>query len=497
MTDGQPVSLREWIREQADEAGVPVDELLLQSQRRDPMWKGTRADHAKAEWFARYWRITVEDREHKQAHPRGVHYTIYELDEDVHPPTDCSWSVYRNTDQCDDYLKEASVLARVLGYVPLDGVIDNKHEQTTITEYGEHETEPAVEDLPIKPTGVSVPDVPRVEDRARYDFRTIDRPPAPEAYAEYAADRIARELRHHVEIDQARQAAYHVELWCEKSIPREAKPVARRHGVNVIVEGEGDLSYVLAGDLARRIEQAGKPAVILYCSDFDPKGDNMASAMAGKLAWLKHRGDLTERVAVYPLAVTQAQIHEHDLPRKPISGSDPTATGTGGRAYDTLVTEWEERKGSGAVELQALWKDHGIFLDILRDGLDDVVDPDLPDRTREAREDWQDDLREAVHDVIEDADIDDDLVNVDAWLEAFNDELEDAAEVIEDLRDLVDDGAIADWKDTVEELVDAVDVPAVDVPEGETDLPADPLYDSDRSYGENLRAVRAHEEGRR
>lgn len=50
--------------------------------------------------------------------------------------------------------------------------------------------------------------------------------------------------------------------------------------------------------------------------------------MAGKLAWLKQRGDLKQRVVIERIVVTTKQIETLDLPRKPIEES--MAAGTGG-----------------------------------------------------------------------------------------------------------------------------------------------------------------------
>lgn len=46
----------------------------------------------------------------------------------------------KNTEKCWAYLNEAAKTARILGYVPLDKVRDEKNDQRTITEYGEHVT---------------------------------------------------------------------------------------------------------------------------------------------------------------------------------------------------------------------------------------------------------------------------------------------------------------------------------------------------------------------
>jgi hypothetical protein len=145
--DNQPqqtdqAALRQWIDGLAEEYGVDVDDLLIQSRRRDPMYKGTDADHAKAQWFASLWDDAVEARESDRIHVRGVYYHVYMSDEDVAPPTDCSWDVYENLQKCYDYLEEAAVLARILGYIPLDGIIDKRADTRTVTRYGQTPTVP-------------------------------------------------------------------------------------------------------------------------------------------------------------------------------------------------------------------------------------------------------------------------------------------------------------------------------------------------------------------
>ncbi|WP_245800629.1 hypothetical protein [Natrinema saccharevitans] len=72
----QHSSPREQIDVLAEQYGVDVDDLLIQSRRRDPMYKGTETDHAKAEWFARLWQKAVEQRESNRIHVRCVHYTV-------------------------------------------------------------------------------------------------------------------------------------------------------------------------------------------------------------------------------------------------------------------------------------------------------------------------------------------------------------------------------------------------------------------------------------
>ncbi|QCC57206.1 hypothetical protein [Natrinema thermotolerans] len=465
----------------ADEYGIDVDELLIQSRRRDPMYKGTDADHAKAEWFARLWQEAVEQRESDRIHVRGVHYTVYMSDMDVQPPTECSWDSYDNTQKCYGYLEECAVLARILGYIPLDGIIDKRADTRTITEYGDHTLAPDPEGLPT-PTGVSTPSIPHPEARAGFVF---DREET--RYSEWVADRVAASARESLAFDQAQQSPYHIELWSEKTLPdyiRGEGGLAAEYGCNVVVEGEGDLSLTVANELAQRIEAAGKPAVILYLADFDVKGYDMPANMAGKLAWLKQRGDLEQRVVIDRLAVTKAQIDALELPRKPIEES--TATGTGGVAYNRRVTEWEQEHGAGATELNALEQQPDEFRRIIRTALERYTDPNLETKNERQGEAWERDVRSRVHDRLREAGVDEDIDEVEAWIADFNEAYAEVAEVFERLRGMMDDeSAIGAWEAMVQDLLGEVEIPAATVPDGEAALPDDPIYDSRRTYAEN------------
>lgn len=499
-----PTSTREWIKRLADEIGdhVDVDDLLIQSKRRDPMMKGTDADHAKAQWFAKWWRRATEGRvDGDTIHVRGVHYFMYQdANERIEPPTNCSWNEYRNTEKCYDYLESAAVLARILGYVPLDGLADKKHGQRTVTTYGEHRTEPDLSDM-LAPTGISTPTIPDPDDRAAFLFAPgggADGVPilrdASESFADYAGDRIAGEILDQIAFDHARQAPYHLELWSEKTLPGYITDLANDYGVNVVVEGEGDLSLTIAHDLVQRISHARKPAIILYLSDFDPKGDNMAAAMASKIAWLKQRGDIDQRVVIEQLAVTKDQIEQYDLPRQPIDES--THTGTGGKAYDTLVTEWEQRRGAGATELNTLEADADLFKSIVAEGLSPYVDESIREKNARARESFESDVREAIVAAIQDADLEDARAALEEWCEEFNARFEEAEPVLQELNTLVeDDDRLERWREASRDAINDATIPAPTVPEGEGAVPDDPLYDTERNYVENVVRVEKHRNG--
>lgn len=505
-------SLREWIKTQANEYGVDADDLLIQSRRRDPMFKGTNADHAKAEWFANLWKKAVAGRDQKRIHVRGVHYFIvmstsedstlnidqlpveYDPDEldrlqgPVEPPTDCSWTEYANTDKCYDYLESAATLARILGYIPLDGIHDNKHDQMVVTRYGEHTTEADTSEVPT-PTGVRLPSVPKPGDRGELKFDN------PGKFADYLADELVDDLAEQVSFDTSSQSPFHVEIWCEKGLPDYIHSTARDLGVNVVVEGEGDLSLTIASEFVRRVETAGKPAIILYLSDFDPKGDHMASAMSGKLAWLDARGDLTQRVCIEQVAVTQEQVKQYGLPRKPISDSEKT--GTGGKAYDTLKDDWERRKGTGACELNTLEQIPALYKNVVEEAVSPYRDPGLEDKNKHALKEWKADLRDVIEERVEEVGLPNDVDELEAWLEAWNEQLSEIDPVVEELQELKKEGFYDEWVEEVEETIEETEWPTVTVPEGDGMYPDDPLFDSERSYPENVARVQQHKDGSR
>ncbi len=210
----------------------------------------------------------------------------------------------------------------------------------------------------------------------------------------------------------------------------------------------------------------------------------MPANMAGKLAWLHQRGDLEERVVIERLAVTKAQINDLELPRKPIEES--SATGTGGVAYNRRITEWEQEHGAGATELNALEQHPDEFRRIIRDALERYTDLDLPHKNDRRGDEWERDVETIVDERLRDAGVNDDLDDLAAWVEDFNEAYADVADVFERLRGMMDeDSPIGEWESMVQEVLAETEYPVATVPEGDAALPTDPIYDSSRSYAEN------------
>lgn len=512
---------RAFIQGLAEETGADPHELLFTSKRRDLMFKGTDADHRKAEWFARIWQHAVADRDVDAIHVRGVHYFLlmaqdetYGLDlsslpfdlpdEDLpslpgdllSPPTPCSWDQYRNTDACFSYLKDAATLARALGYIPLDGLQDEKHAQRVVSDYRNQHRQPDTSRVSAA-TGVTTPDLPPVDARAESADGLdvdLDDSQARTAFIDWASETVARELARELSFDETSQAPYHIELWCEKTLPDYIHTLAQDLGVNAVVEGEGDLSLRIAHDFVERVEAANRPAVVLYLSDLDPKGAGMAPAMASKLAWFRQQGRLDERVYLDQLAITPEQVERYNLPSEPIDGG--SGSDTGAQAYDTLVEEWEAEHGQGATELNVLEGVADLYRHIVRAGVEPYVDAELGRKNERAREQWRDDVQQVVADHLADVIGHGDLRQLAGWRDTYNDLFH---ALVEDLRTLHQHqrrGYLAEWEDTLDEALQAVTYPAVEAPEGEAEPPEDPLYDTARGYLENLKRLQASPYGR-
>lgn len=105
---------------------------------------------------------------------------------------------------------------------------------------------------------------------------------------------------------------------------------------------------------------------------------------------------------------------------------------------------------------------------------------------------WQDEAADAIAEQLRAAGLDD-LEDLQAWIEAFNDRLDEIREDLADLDELIQDGYLREWGDDLNEAVADVDYPAVEVPDGEGTMPDDALFDSARAYAEHVARVDRYE----
>jgi hypothetical protein len=478
MSQPATISFRDQMRDVADRLGVNLDDVLMMSPKRDPLNCGTTGDHKKAEWFTELWREAVAKRDSDSIHVRGLHYTIVQMDRDIEPPTGrCSWEKYVNIKKCHNYLGNAASIARVLGYVPLGGIDDEKNNQERTTHYTGHDTldSDGLDNL-ISDNQIRSPSIPSVDSEARFSCNQ-----GLEQNIRYIAYDIAKSAKRRQTINIDEQQPFHIEIWSEKTLPSSVRSEAKDAGVDTIVEGEGHLSYRIAHDFMQRVEEADKQAVILYLTDFDPAGEKMPKAMASKVKFLKERGDLEHRVQIKRLGLTAEQVERLGLPRKPVK--------TDSQSYLKMIEDWQNKHGDGGVELQALEKDIDNYCRIIRDAVLSYSDDTLSDQVDDVKQDFYDEVKQRVIDSLTDSELDDKRSDVEDWMDDFNEALSDASDQLEELSEIAHDDVIDEWDAIIDDAVADVDLPDLDIPEGDADPAANPLYDTDRPYIENIAEV--------
>ena len=181
-----------------------------------------------------------------------------------------------------------------------------------------------------------------------------------------------------------RAQPYHLEVWVEKTTMDDVLvPLCRQYGA-VLVTGAGFQSLSSVMQLLQRVDQAGKPARIFYLSDFDPAGDAMPVAIARQIEFHTPQHAPLADIKLTPLGLTREQVQHYGLPRIPI------------KETDTRKTNFEDRYGAGAVELDALEALYpGELATMVRTALDPYVDEALSDRLAEAEADAQNQVDEA------------------------------------------------------------------------------------------------------
>jgi hypothetical protein len=343
------------IKALAIELGRPATTLHVLSHQNDPFYitPGRRAD---AEWFADLWQqFGFGDG----THLRRIHYRIISQKTPVLMP---DGSAYENTRGCSSALGEAARDARYLGLVPIEEFVDRKNDDAHVyLSNSEQAAELSVEEPSLAhppslaPTSVWLPDPPG------YEFTPN-------------------------EIDQR----FHVELWAEKTTVSDILlPLGPRYGLNVVM-GAGHLSLTHCHQFVERVVASGRPARILYVSDFDPSGLVMPVDVARKIEFLIHSRGLDLDVQLRPIVLTEDQCREYRLPRTPLK---ELVKGKG---------EFEERFGEGGTELDALEALHpGELRRILVEEIERYHDSDLDDRVEEAADEFREQLRDRHQDILD------------------------------------------------------------------------------------------------
>ena len=327
----------EWIKRSAKAHGVSVTDLIVLAPQNDPFYTGTPNDWALGKWFADLWQQFGLDR----AHIRRVHYQIVSQKPPVTLP---NGKPYENTVECWDILNLASKAARYLRLVD-PGAFDDRRTPSVM--------------LYASDRGIGIPEV--YASGQSYALGKMKLPEFPQlpTFSVYGYES---------------PQPYHLEIWCEKSTMNDVlAPLSERYGAN-LQTGMGEMSITATLALVHRLQQAGKPARILYVSDFDPAGQSMPVAVSRKIEYFVRTLGFDLDIRLFPVVLTLDQVQYYQLPRTPI------------KETERRRGSFEVQHGEGAVELDALEALYpGQLQQVLSQHLDFYYDWTLADRVKEQR----------------------------------------------------------------------------------------------------------------
>jgi hypothetical protein len=316
-----------------------VNDLTVLSANNDPYRFDSEKGHQLGRWFAD-WKTAFLPAPSAIVHLRGLHYMLVAKG-DVQKP---DGEIYTNTDKNWVWLQSrASKAARWLGYVPFECIRDQRADPPVVfsgdkpewdgSEAGSHQINPGA---------------------------TVDIPPLLDLIPTITWSRGA-----------PHRQPYRVVLIGEKSSLEDVlRPIAERvKGELFLGTGESSESHI--SEIAGRAAADGRPLVILYFSDFDPSGHQMAISVARKIQAHVDMRYPALQAELHHVALTLAQVTEYDLPSTPLKETEKRAE------------HWRAAMEHEQTEIDAL---AALRPDVLRQIAEDSIQPFF-DETLDARVD--------------------------------------------------------------------------------------------------------------
>jgi hypothetical protein len=171
---------------------------------------------------------------------------------------------------------------------------------------------------------------------------------------------------------------YRVILIGEKSSLREElEPLVTEIGAELILPS-GEISDTLIYDFVCRAAEDGRPAAVLYFSDFDPAGNQMPASAARKIQALCDLKFPKLMIEVHHAALTIEHVRRLGLPSTPLKDGEKRGD------------RWREVMGQEQTEIDALMALHpGELRRIAREAVAPFYDFDAADRLDEATRQWE------------------------------------------------------------------------------------------------------------
>lgn len=331
-------TIKDLAKQLRDQHGLKcqVTDLIALAAQNDPFYVGTPTDLENGRWFANlFHRFNYNHG----VHLRRIHYQIISQEEPVLMP---NGSPYENTLHCWNFLEISSKAARYLELVRPEMFVDRRNPDPHI--FVERDSA-----------------MPRIDVANSFKAWYLYAPsfPTPAGYDI---------------LNYLGSQRYHLEIWVEKSTMNDVLlPLCQQYGVN-LVTGVGEQSITSTVELVQRAVSLGKPVRVFYVSDFDPAGRSMPVAVARKTEFYLKKYSPSLDFRLFPVALSQEQCAEFELPRTPIKESE--------RRKD----RFEQVHGTGATELDALEALHpGQLHAILENHILCYYDTELNDRVQQAR----------------------------------------------------------------------------------------------------------------
>lgn len=328
-----PAILRRLIETQAQRYGTSMTALTVMAPQTDPYRMDTAANHTAGAWLNDAWNKSGAPR---GLHLRGLHYAFVSTEPKIAKP---DGTLYLNTDENWTWLQAISNVARWLGYINFDDIVDERNDAPVIKTVEDHEADVQVA------SSVDLIDVP--------DFD----------------DMLPRVMISNFE---CRQAYRLVLIGEKKSLSNVLLPIAGRYKAEMILP-TGQASTTLIYGMVERAAADGRPCRVFYLSDFDPAGWHMPIEVSRKVQALVDSRFLGLDIQVHRCALTREQVRELDLPSTPLKETERRAD------------KWREKWGVDQTEIDALATLRADALTaIVEQALAPYVDPDHEKKTSSA-----------------------------------------------------------------------------------------------------------------
>ena len=446
--------------------GIPKKDLYALAPANDPYASGTPAQVARARWFAALWRrFGFTDK----VHLRRVHYQVISQ----HDPIKADGTPYLNTVEDWQYLCDAAKHARYQKLVPVGAIEDHKHPAPHIYASERYSAPEPEWGVSIEPN--TVPKI-AIELAADVDFSVSE--PYLYGYDYESSDQ-----------------PVHVEVWIEKSTMNSILiPLCEELGTN-LVTSEGFQTLTAAAALCERARvaaAAGKPTRIFYISDFDPAGDAMPTALSRQVEYWQQYSCPDADIRVDPICLTREQVVSFDLPPVPFKDSDKRVKAFTGR----YAIQY-------AVELDALESLYPGTLDrLVRNAIAPYRDHELDSRLRQTGRDARRMVRDEWHTAIAEAGIADQLDAIQARIAERAEEFRPRLQALADEWDAQNEADQTELNELywamrriLQEKRDQIELPERPQAEHDGDDGREWLYDSSRSYLDQLAAFKARKNG--